>query len=122
MTNQPTTPVKPTENTQVSIPCANCKAVNPMEKMINQQPIKELPGVVDHGLLCPDCGNWTHSYYMTAELATRRDRLEVLHRLFNAHRTQGHWTTYDTAQKAYKAEFEKVQDSITQKRRAKERG
>lgn len=112
MTKQQTIP----ENTQVKIACVNCKAVNPMESLIAKRDAAAVgPGVEENGLQCPDCGYWTHSYYMTPALEERRERLEMLNRLYLLNRTQGRWTTYDSARLAYTKEFERVQSTLEHK-------
>lgn len=97
---------------QVVVSCPNCKAANTLDKCIAQRPVGEL---IEGGMLCPDCGHWTHSYWMDKELEQRRDRLETIRLLHVRNPTEGRWRGYQTALQAYKRNFETVQAKYAKK-------
>lgn len=103
-------------NTKVNIPCPNCKTVTPIDNLFSDRIVMQR--VTEYGLICPECGHFTHAYYMIPELEDKRVRLEVLRNLWEANKSGGRWLTYDSARKAYTAEFDQVQKVIERKLRA----
>lgn len=98
---------------QMIIICPNCKAQNQLGACLKERPVgKNIEG----GLECPDCGEWTHSYWKTPELIERAERVERLRVLFLSQQTEGRWNNYQVARDAYARDFNAYQE------RHKERG
>lgn len=74
------------------------------------------PGLVEHGLMCPVCRNWTHAYFMTPALVELRQRLEAFKRAVDVERTPRAFTRYTTARSAYTRHFEATQARFKRKR------
>lgn len=65
---------------------------------------------------CPDCGNSTHTYFMTSELLEKNKRLQTLERICRANPTPGRWNNYMTAKQGYVREFETIQRRFKNRR------
>lgn len=92
---------------ELTIVCVHCHTQVKLSGVTRRRTSDE--NLTEYGLLCPSCNAWTHSYWMTPELAKRRDRLEELQIIYKRKPTEGRWTTYVTAREAYNKEFELVQ-------------
>lgn len=73
-------------------------------------------GILEHGLMCPVCRNWTHAYFMTPALVELRQRLETCKRAIDVERTPRAWQRYATARDVYRRQFEATQTRIERKR------
>ncbi len=72
--------------------------------------------VVEHGLVCPNCSAWVHSYYMTPALVALRQRLDALKVAIDARKSRGAWQNYATARDAYRRQFDATQRRLERKR------
>lgn len=101
----------------VVVVCPNCKAENNLSNCIKEKVVDEL---YEGGLECPDCGQWTHSFWTNDLLKTRVVRLEQLRMLYKANPTEGRFNTYQSAREAYKKDFEIFQSKMKGKSKRKE--
>jgi len=65
---------------RVLITCPNCKFEWDVDAK-NYLTVRNYPeGIKDIGVACPQCDNWTHSYFDSPDLATARARLKEVSR------------------------------------------
>jgi len=74
--------------------CSKCNAQRPLSEMLTQRPLPDMDGTVEAGCLCPNCGHWTHSYYITPRLTQWQGRVnkaaQEFQRLSALYKTQRH--------------------------------
>lgn len=102
---------------EVEVKCPNCRAVNILGNCIVERPVEDL---YEGGLQCPDCGEWTHSFWTNMELKMRLARLEQLRMLYKANPTEGRYNTYQASREAYSKDFENFQLKMKHKSKGKE--
>lgn len=69
----------------VTVVCPECGATHDLETAIAQRPFVAPPklvkqvgeGGVEHGIVCPNCGHWTHAHFETARLSVSANELEA---------------------------------------------
>jgi hypothetical protein len=85
-----------------------------MAKGLQERPIRDGVGAV--GLLCPACNHWTHSYYETPEIASRRATLLATLELYQktpaGQKRNKRWVEYQTAKSAFARLFEQEQQRL----------
>ncbi len=102
---------------EVMVVCPNCKAANKLGNCLKEHTVQDL---VEGGLECPDCGQWTHSYWKNDELLVRAERLEQIRLLFTTKPTDGRWQNYNVARQAYNKDFDVFQVKMQSKTKGKE--
>lgn len=103
---------------ELKITCPNCKSANELGACFRR--VDRPNGLTEGGLLCPDCGLWTHSYWMDVALIARNERLQQIYHIYNQQPTPGRWTNYEVAREAYKKAFELFQDKYEQTKPAQQ--
>jgi hypothetical protein len=95
----------------VVVLCAACRAECMTDQAITTRPVDVSgeAGVVEVGLACPHCGDWTHAYFETASVRRRRDALNRAVAVFQKQRTQSRLKAVRRAQRQYRAEFDETQ-------------
>ncbi len=58
-----------------TIACSQCDTKRPLSEMVTQRPLPDTPDTFEVGCLCPNCGLWTHSYYVTPRLVQWQGRI-----------------------------------------------
>lgn len=102
---------------ELIIQCPNCKAANSLGACLQERNDGTL---IEGGLECPECGQWTHSYWKNVELLRQATRMEQLRTFYLQSPTPGRWTTYETARDTYKKNFEEFQERMLRKTKGKE--
>jgi C4-type Zn-finger protein len=62
--------------TKLSAACDQCKKRFRIESNMEDRPHPGRLGVTEYGLLCPHCGFFVHSYYITKPLQQMQKRLQ----------------------------------------------
>ena len=91
--------------------CGEPKLLNNITKFRNIN-----ADLIEWFMECPECGNKTHTYFMTSDLLQRNKRLQTLERICQANPTPGRWNNYMTAKQSYVREFETIQRRFKNRR------
>lgn len=103
-------------NPKTKIVCDQCDHEAPLEDFLVTRPVKDGPAVTETGVNCPNCGAYTHSYYMTPKLNRKRIALgKKRQRAAQAPAGRNRrrlWEKYKKDQAAYQREFSLTQERI----------
>lgn len=72
--------------------------------MLQERQVKD--DLIEIGLLCPDCADWTHAHFTNTALKTKQERLAVQIERYQERRTEAQWRQVQTMQSAYRNEFD----------------
>lgn len=69
----------------VTVVCPECGATHDLDTTIAQRPFVVPPnlvkrlgeGGIEYGIVCPDCGHWTHAHFETLRLSVSASELEA---------------------------------------------
>lgn len=92
------------------ISCKNCPAKNTFEKMLTEREIA--PDIAEGILVCPDCGQETHCYYMSPELRTAQASIFATVASLSENITQEKYNEIVRLREKYKNIFDGEQDRI----------
>lgn len=69
--------------------------------------------VIEGFLVCPQCGDRKHSYYMSEILRWKQSELKKALERFNLTRNPTDWRIYTVKQKRFQAVFDTAQEKYT---------
>lgn len=103
---------------EMAVVCPNCHAANKLSGCLHKKPVNE--SLIDVGLLCPDCGTFTHAYWTNEDLEGRRERLQALNLIYKRGPTEQRWQNYENMRNAFSQSFEDFQVTIDYKFKRRE--
>lgn len=65
---------------ELTIKCPRCGVRFPADRGATRREVEGRPSIIDIGVSCPMCEDWTHSYYTTEELEAMRAGMTKLSR------------------------------------------
>lgn len=88
--------------------CDQCKKTFSMEKNVDDRPHPSRPGVTEYGLLCPHCGFFAHSYYITKPLQQMQKRLKEAQEQARLLKTKAAQKRAERLKTEFQVEWEKL--------------
>ena len=81
------------------------------ERPVEDESIKE-KGLVEHGLECPNCGYWLHTYFSTIKQRKAQERVQQAKRDLRRHGNPHNYKAYSGAVKRHRKLFDATQKRV----------
>lgn len=101
--------MKAIKDEHASIACEKCGQEGSFKEWTSTRPIEGYPDITEHGLKCPECGNWAHGYFMSTKLENQRISLKLLRKTLSDPRTtKQRVQDYHNKLNLYKQEYRRL--------------
>lgn len=97
-------------NPPMEVECSKCKYTAPLKDMMREEQMPEpYQTTVEGFLLCPQCGQRSHCYYMTESLRFNQEMLAKALARWHREKSDAAWREYERRQRVFQNNFDTVQ-------------